>query len=231
MSCQCGYSAGCQANHRYAGGYYLYYYCRSMINDFAHDYCGTPRFRADYIDCLVWDWLKTWLEDPESLSEKLEVYEAERDKVNAPLLAQLKVNDDLIKENQVQLDRLLDLYLSGTYNKDALTERKARLEETITKLQRERAKMAERLGLELSQSQVIEIIAFARKLSDGLAEADRSFEARQHIIELLDVRGILAVEGDEKVVYASFVLTPPGERGVRLSLSSVPKGTSCRWKI
>ena len=36
---------------------------------------------------------------------------------------------------------------------------------------------------------------------------------------MLDVRGILAVEAGEKVVYASFALTPPGERGERLKLS------------
>jgi len=60
---------------------------------------------------------------------------------------------------------------------------------------------------------------FAYDLSKGLGEADKSFEKRRRIIELLDVRGILAVEAGEKVVYASFALTPSGERRERLKLS------------
>jgi len=60
---------------------------------------------------------------------------------------------------------------------------------------------------------------FACELSKGLNEADKSFEKRRRIIELLDVRGILAVEAGEKVVYASFALTSSGQRGERLKLS------------
>ena len=57
---------------------------------------------------------------------------------------------------------------------------------------------------------------FAKKLARGLDKADQSFEARRQIIELLDVRAIIATEQGEKVVYASFVLTDTIEHGERL---------------
>ena len=56
-----------------------------------------------------------------------------------------------------------------------------------------------------------------------------SFEKRRRIIELLDVRGILAVEAGEKVVYASFALTPSGERGERLKLSNYDQSFEVFW--
>ena len=41
--------------------------------------------------------------------------------------------DDLIKQNHTQVERLIDLYLSGGFDQNMLVERKTRLTETITK--------------------------------------------------------------------------------------------------
>lgn len=130
----------------------------------------------------------------------------------APLLALLQANEDLIAGNRTQLDRLLDLYLGGKFNQDALIDRKTRLEETIAKLEAERAKLSARLSGEFSQADITELIQFAHDLAAGLDKADKSFETRQRIIELLDVRGILVVEDGERVCRASFVLTKGVEK-------------------
>ena len=67
--------------------------------------------------------------------------------------------------------------------------------------------MKRRLGNKLSEEAIETLMEFSYDLAAGVAEASESFEKRQQIIEMLDVRGILAVENGEQVCYASFILT------------------------
>jgi hypothetical protein len=46
--------------------------------------------------------------------------------------------------------------------------------------------------------------------------ADQSFEARKRIIDLLDVRGVVADEDGEKVIYPLFILSPMGDTRLRV---------------
>ncbi len=203
LTCGCNYVMQARMVGR-LGKKYPYYRCPSGSGSaiVAHPHCELPLFRADFVDALVWNWLREWFQDPADLRRKLEAYKAEQDKVNAPILALLKTNDDLIADNQAQLDRLLDLYLSGTFDKDMLTERKARLEATIVKLEHERGELAKRLGHRPSDDEIEDIITFAY----GLAKADRDFAKRRKIVEVLDVRGILTIESGERICTVSFIL-------------------------
>ena len=210
-TCQCGYAAAAISGYR-KGHWYSYYICNSSHRDHVRGYCGLPFYRADHVDALIWEWLKEWLSDPDSLQMKLEAYLAEQERVNAPVLAQLKVTDDLIANHRAQLGRLLDLYLSGKFDADVLEDRKIRLNETICKLEQQRGRLATALKQDLSHERITEISVFAKRLAKGVAKADQSFEARKRIIELLDVRALLAYEGEAKAIYPSFVLSPVGEK-------------------
>jgi len=119
---------------------YQYYRCWSARHweDSARS-CSAPGFRADQVDAAVWEWVKSFLLDPAVLGRGLSEYQAERDRENAPIRERLKVVDDLLADNRAQLERLLDLYLSGEFPKEALTDRKIRLETTISALEKERA--------------------------------------------------------------------------------------------
>jgi site-specific DNA recombinase len=204
---------------------YPYYYCPSHNGNtgVVHTKCGLPYYRADYVDRVVWDWLVDWFRDPDDLRRKLEAYQAEREQANAPIMAALKVNDDLIAENQRQLDRLLDAYQSGVFDLDAVTERKHRLDETIAALGREREKLQGRLAGELTSDEIKSLFQFSSELSRGLDKMSKNFAARRKVIEMLDVRGILVVEGNERVCNASFIL---GEK--RLVVNS-GQGDSTPW--
>jgi hypothetical protein len=172
--------------------------------------------RADQVDALIWQWVREWFIKPDELNAKLDAYLSEQAKINAPLLAQLKTTDDLIKDNQTQLGRLLDLYLAGKFNGEVLDDRKIRLEETIGKLLGERERIEGALHQELSRENIVEISEFAARLAKGLKVADHSFAARKRIIDLLDVRGMVADEGGEKVIYPSFILSPAGDIRLRV---------------
>ncbi len=90
----------------------------------------------------------------------------------------------------------------GDFDKEMLTERKARLEMTITALEKEQGDLVAALEATiLSDDQIVTIEDFARKVAGGLAKAETDFEARRQIIDLLDVRVTLAIEEGQKVAH------------------------------
>jgi site-specific DNA recombinase len=188
-------------------GRYRYYLCGSAGNiDYAQP-CKAERFRADRVDHLVWAWVKSFLTNPATLAQGLNEYQAERKKVNAPLLERLRAVDNLLAGNKAQLRRLLDLYLAGDFPKEMLTERKARLEVTIEAFQKERDNLAATVEAQtVTQEQMQTLQDFAADVAEGLEAAEADFQTRRCIIEALDVQATLAVEDGQKVVYVRCVL-------------------------
>lgn len=192
-------------------------YSPSKGKDFFYYKCDTPyekgitsgrecnqrkHFRADHVDELVWEWVKSYLSDPAKLAEGLTAYKSEQDRETAPLRDRLTVVDKLITDNQLQLDRLLDLYLSGEFPKDALLERQVRLTDTISALEREQEELTSQLRAQsLTEGELQSVYDFAVQVAEGLTAADDDFETRRRIIELLDVRATLAIEEGDKIVY------------------------------
>jgi site-specific DNA recombinase len=216
VKCECTYQMASMSRRR-SGKVYLYYVCGRGAT-LPGGGCGAPSFRADHVDALVWDWLKDWLQDPKDLVEKLEVYRTERKKANAPILAQIETIDGLLHEHRTQLERLIDLYLSGAVDKNVLVERKKRLEDTIVKLEVERGGMEMRLQDILRDDQICEVATFGERISAGVQSADGDFAERRRIVELLDVQAILAVEDGDKVIYPTFILSKePGDTRLRVA--------------
>jgi site-specific DNA recombinase len=194
--------------HDARGRHYQYYRCPSSTFFAGHgNPHPTPYFRADLVDAAVWEWVRGFLTDPAALERGLGQYRAEREKENTPIREHLQVVEDLLADNRRQLDRLLDLYLSGDFPKEVLTERRARLETTISALDRERAGLAAQLEARiLTPDQVQSLKDFAARVGRGLDLADTDFETRRRIIEDLDVRAILCVEDGQKVVRVSCIV-------------------------
>ena len=133
--------------------------------------------------------------------------------------ARLEIVDDLLADHRKQLERLLDLYLSGEFPKDVLTDRKIRLESTIVSLERERTGLLTHLEANLlSAEQIRTLQEFAAKVGEKLGKMEDDFVARRALIEALDMQVTLMIEDGQKVVYARCIL---GER----SLSIVSRGT------
>ncbi len=75
--------------------------------------------------------------------------------------------------------------------------------------------------ISLGDDEIEQTVNLARGISRGLDAADKDFDKRKAIIEILDVRGVLAVENGEKVVYVTMRLT--GDEPIRLSVTNWPK--------
>jgi len=132
-------------------------------------------------------------------------YQAEQDEIAAPLRNRLTVVGSLIADNQAQLERLIDLYLNGDFPKEALSDRKKRIETTLSGLEREqeaiRAQLDERV---LTREQMQNIREFITVVREELPSAN--FETRRKIVKMLNVEVTLTVEDGEKVIYSSCIL-------------------------
>ena len=178
----------------------------------------TQTFRVDHVDSAIWEWIKSFLKDPKSLNQKLNLSRQERDKKNKPLYERLKVADDLLAENQAQLDRMLDLYQAGKSKetKEAVSDRIERLRETVNKLKRERVELNAKLEAQtITAEQIREIESFADMMREEIDLADQDFKARRYMIIRLNATATLTIEDGEKVAHASCLI---GKK--RLSLSS-----------
>jgi len=133
--------------------------------------------------------------------------QANREKANKPLRTKLAAIDDLITETTNQLERLLDLYLSGEFDKTILAERKTRLETTIANLESQRATIAEQIEAETPTDQEIEtLVEHARKLAKGIEVASGDFEAKRRIVEMLNLEAKFSVEDGEQVCRVDCIL-------------------------
>jgi hypothetical protein len=75
----------------------------------------------------------------------------------------------------------------------------------VNNLRREQAEISAHLQTKvLSDEQIADIEAFCAQIRHGLEVA--TFEQKRQVIDLLDVRGTLAIENEEKVVYVRCLL-------------------------
>jgi len=184
---------------------YLYYTCPSK-KEYARD-CNMRPVRCADLDTAVWEWIKSFLTDPDALAEGLLGYRKDCDKENRPVQERLVVVSALMDDNQAQLSKLIDLYLTGEFPKEMLIDRKARLEATIAALDRERAGLVAHLRERtLTDEQIQTLMNFAGAVSENLEAMDDDFDAKRRLIEELDVQATLTMEDGEKVAYVSCIV-------------------------
>jgi len=170
------------------------------------------------VDAAIWRWIKSLILDPEALKHGLQRYLAEREQASAPARERLVVIEDLLAEKRTQFERLLDLYMSGEFVKEMLVDRKKRLETEIRALEQEYTSLSVQLEAQsLTSDQMQDIQAFAEEVAKGLGAADEDFATRSWVIELLDVRATLAVEGGEQVLYTQCII---GQDALRVSTTA-----------
>lgn len=90
--------------------------------------------------------------------------------------------------------------MAGDFPRIILTERKCRLEDLLESLKNEHMSVSAHIQKAVySKEQITEMEHFCAAIRDGLDSA--SFKDKLRIFDLLNVRGKLAVENEEKVVY------------------------------
>lgn len=129
--CNCKMSA--TPNH---SGKKIYLYHRCMAkNAYARDCTNTVTYSAQSLDAQVWEWVKSMLSDPDRLRAGFEEPKVKQEQKNSPIRERLDVLESLIEDNKVQLEKLIDLYLSNEFSKEIVLDRKLCLEKTLTELE------------------------------------------------------------------------------------------------
>jgi site-specific DNA recombinase len=212
---KCGYSMIGRTRRKR----HKYYVCKGK--DQIVCLCDMPYFRADWVDSLVWEWVKVIIQNPEYLREGLEQSQAQLQSENRALFDRMAIIETQTIEYQGQLDKLLDLYLGGDFPKVALMERKTRLEQMLDNLRKEQADLLAHIRkVAITDDQLTYIEAFCAKIQDGLDKAD--LYAKRKILELLDIHAKVAIESDEKVIYLKCLL---GQQRVSLHPTSHSSNT------
>ena len=197
----CHTSVNCYATVPHERKLYLYYKCNALMGNIANVKCHLPSFRVDVVDKLVWDWVKALLTQPGTLETGLAEYQESREQFIAPIRDRLLVLDDLWQDSKSQLDRVLDLYISGDIPRELLVDKKQQLETTLTSLEKERDDLNLNLETEtITEKDIQQIREFALQIAEGLGPGNETFDDRRRVIELLDVGALMTVEDGQKFI-------------------------------
>lgn len=202
VTCKCGFKM--YATNAPGGGkIYLYYKCRSTIDKAVKKYkkCNTKNFSSTKVDTIVWQWIKEILTQPEVLQASLQRYVDSQESELKPLKERLKVIENLLTENKTKLDRLLELYLLGEFEKEMLTEKKQQLEKIINGLEREKWNIETQLNITLTKDRINKIMAYADKVGKVLQdESNETFELKRKIVETLNTSLTLSLENGQQII-------------------------------
>ena len=229
VSCAtCGYSYGgmttsstSPSGKHYSYPFYVHAFGYYLPKDVT---CKRTYFHAGHLHAAIWERLKSWLCDPKALAAGLDAYRTKKEKGSKPLHDRLTIVDDLLTDATAQLERLLDLYLTGDLPKTMLIERKERLETTVAALERERSSLLATLEAHtLTEEQTQSIFDFASRVAQTLNLGDNDPDIRERVAELVQLQAKLEVKDGEKIAHISCVL---GEDSLRMaSTGSRARGT------
>ena len=190
-----------------------YYYCKGR-DQTPVSLCDMSTFRADDVNQAVWIWLSELLQIPGNIADGLHKMQEEIKRSNFAIFERLALIDGQLNKTEEKHARLLDLYLEGDFPLEVLNQRKDELKKSIIDLKREQTELnAYTETVILTEEGIAEIESFCESARSGLDHA--TFEVKRKLIELLDVRGKLAIENEEKVIYISCkLLTEPQRRSL-----------------
>lgn len=154
----------------------------------------------------MWDWIEKILGRPGFIRQSLLEAKEASEKFNQSLYDRLQTVEELIAQNQEKLNRLLDLYLTGDFDREMLVEKQTQIQQIISDLERERGDIL--INLEesvITDEQIINIEAVAQEIRSKL-NGKKDFDSKWKVLEMMNVSGTLAFEDGEKVIYVQCVL-------------------------
>lgn len=195
LTCTCGYAVRTATT-----SWRLYYACRSEHK--AKGRCGLPYFYADRVDEEVWNWITQLIENTREFLKMYQAAQQELARSNAHLFAQLAQIDAQLAEYQEQAERLLQLYMKGLYPLDRLEREKLELDEIISGLTERGEELAAQINeITISDDFIATMEQWATEVKAYLERHEADFDFKLECVQTLDLKGKLAFENGEKVLY------------------------------
>ena len=187
--------------------HYRYYRCNNAYS-MAKSCQQGAGFPVEAVDGEIWAAVRDFLNDPGRVRDNLTAYQEKQAASLEPFRQRLAVIDSLLAANGDKLTRLLDLYLSGEFDKDLLIERKQRLETSIAGLEAERGHTIAAINSALSVDDLADLAELAELAAQGLAIAEDDLTARRLVVEKLGLEVVLTIVDGKKQVSGRCKLVP-----------------------
>jgi site-specific DNA recombinase len=210
ISCQrCGYSlyGKPSSNSRYKRCYYR------CIGQDGHRFptgrvCDGHSVRVEVLDELVWNNVQQLIEHPHLVLQAYTQRSGTRKRQRLSVEQLLTKKQQEIRQQELQKQRLLDLYQVGSIRLEDIQGRLAQIRQGIEKLQQEWKHLQQEKEQQFKQLQLIEQFeSFKQRLHDNLGHL--SFEQKKALVRLLVKEVIVDTHAEEIIIRHTLPLDNP----------------------
>lgn len=189
----CGAPLNARSSSRNNHTYYYYTCPKSQNAENEANPCPNKNFyRADWTDHSVWQWLYAYLSDPQIIQAGQEEFAQIQKEEIIQCEKKIALIYGHIEANRQQLQRLVDLYISGQFSKKLLMDQKNKIQAKITKLSLALAKYSEKIkGWENFSERFEDVMRIKSEVVEKLAPELMGNEHKYKLIDLLDVTAAL----------------------------------------
>ncbi|WP_394829040.1 recombinase family protein [Pendulispora albinea] len=196
---ECGWKMACGHQSSVCKRYeYFYYECarRDPVDTGRMSKCTAKRVRAEELDGVVWDAIRSWVQSPAMLQRELELWRTSRQAASS-VAKELARLEGARRQLELQVERLIDAYQRGAISVEQLKSRRERLDSAMDSVS---LRGEDLIGQQMDSTRVTRIAddlaAFASTLRKGFDKLD--FTERQRIVRLLLER--VVVTGDKLTI-------------------------------
>lgn len=184
----------------------IYYYCKSRMNNTPQENCNSPYLRADQIEPIVWDTVKSILESPEEVFNNFRDESILNEERVKSIEGRLDYIDNAIKKLEVAKKRITEAFKAEAMTLQEFRKEKTDLELSEEKLISERDGLKTKLNVQHDVGAKIDLFKetchkFLSKINDPKIVTER---LKKDIIKL--VIDQVVIEGERVKIFATIPL-------------------------
>ena len=184
----------------------IYYYCKSRMNNTPQKNCNSPYLRADQIEPIVWNTVKSILENPEEVFNNFRNESILNEERAKSIDGRLDYISSAIKKLEVAKKRITEAFKAEVMTLPELRKEKTDIELSEEKLISERDGLIMKLNVQHDVSAKIDLFKetchkFLSKINDPKVVTER---LKKDIIKLLIDE--VVIEGESVKIFATIPL-------------------------
>lgn len=184
----------------------IYYYCKSRMNNTPQENCNSPYLRADQVEPIVWNTVKSFLENPEEVFNAFRNESILNEERAKNIQGRLDYIDTAIKKLEIAKKRITEAFKAEAITLQEFRKEKTDIELSEEKLFSEREGLKNRLNIQHNIEAKIDLFKetchkFLSKLNDPKIVTER---LKKDIIKL--VIDEVVIDGDKLAISATIPL-------------------------
>ena len=202
---RCGKDGLVYRGHQEKSGI-IYYYCKSRMNNTPQENCNSPYLRADQIEPMVWNTVRSTLENPEEVFNSFRDESILNEERAKSIEGRLDYIDSAIRKLEVAKKRITEAFKAEAMTLPEFRKEKTDLELSEEKLISERDALKIKLNVQHDVSAKIDLFKetchkFLSRINDPKIVTER---LKKDIIKLLIDE--VVIEGERVKIFATIPL-------------------------